>query len=146
MTQKDSRAVIQRWAAAVNDGDIDVAVQNLAEDFVGHFSAMPDAVHGREGFKQMYMGFIRPAFPDQHITVEMDVASGDKIAAQTSWTATHKGDFVGIPATGRTVTVPGTAIFRIADGKIAEEWTNWDTLGMLTQLGAIPAPAQAATT
>ena len=53
---------------------------------------------------------------------------------------------MGVAPTGKQVTVTGITISRIADGKIAEEWTNWDTLGMLTQLGAIPAPAQAATT
>jgi len=136
LSPQDSRAVIRRWADSVNAGDIDVAVENLAEDFVGHFSAMPQPVQGREGFKQMYMGFIKPAFPDQHITIVMDVVSGDKIAAQTSWTATHKGDFVGIPPTGRTVTVPGTAIFRIVDGKIAEEWIQEDFLGIYQQLTA----------
>jgi steroid delta-isomerase-like uncharacterized protein len=136
MTTEDSRAVIHRWVDAVNSGDIDAAVQNLAEDFVGHFSAMPMPVEGREGFKMMYMGFIKPAFPDQHITVEMDVASGDKIAAQTRWTATHTGDFVGIPPTGRTVDVPGTAIFRIEGDKIAEEWIQEDFLGIYQQLTA----------
>ena len=97
---------------------------------------MPEPVHGRDGFLGMYMGFIKPAFPDQHITVEFDVASGDKIAAQLHWTATHTGEFVGIPATGRTIDVHGTGIFRIVDDKIAEVWVQEDFLGIYQQLTA----------
>ena len=129
--------VVERWVADVNSGDIDAALErNVADDFVGHYSAMPAPVQGKEGWKGMYMGFIKPAFPDQKITIEMHVDSGDRIAVQTSWTATHKGDFVGIPATGRTVHVPGTGIMRIVGDKIAEAWIQEDFLGIYQQLTA----------
>lgn len=134
MTTDDNRALLRRWASAINDGDIDLAIECLAPGYAGYFTGMPDPVHGPEGFKQMWSYFIKPAFPDQHITIELDVAADDKVAAQTSWTGTHQGDFMGIPPTGIKVTVPGTGIFRIADGKIAEEWMQEDFLGIYQQL------------
>jgi predicted ester cyclase len=103
---------------------------------VGHYAAMPDAVKGPEGFKGMYSFFIQPAFPDQKITIEREVIDGDMIAVQVSWTATHKGPFLNIPATGKSIFVPGTGIFRIADGKIAETWMLEDFLGIYQQLTA----------
>jgi steroid delta-isomerase-like uncharacterized protein len=86
----------------------------------------------------------RAAFPDLKITVEDQIAEGDKVV--TRWTAegTHDGDLPGLPASGRSSTVTGIGIDRIEGGKIVEAWGNWDTLGMLQQLGAIPAPAAAA--
>jgi len=134
MSAEENRAVIRRWADAINAGDIDNALECLAPDYAGWFSGMPDAVRTPDGFKGMYMGFIKPSFPDQHITIEVDVATDDKVAAQTSWTGTHQGNFMGIPPTGRVVTVPGTGIFRIADGRIAEEWMQEDFLGIYQQL------------
>jgi steroid delta-isomerase-like uncharacterized protein len=134
VTAEENQALVHRWADAVNSGDIDVAVECLAPDYAGYFTGMADPVQGPEGFKQMYMYFIKPSFPDQHITIEVDFATDDKVAAQTSWTGTHQGDFMGIPPTGRTVVVPGTGIFRIADGKIAEEWMQEDFLGIYQQL------------
>lgn len=134
MTTEDNLAVVHRWADAINAGDIDVAVENLAPDFTGYFSGLPEPVRSPEGFKQMWLGFVHSAFPDQHITVELELASGDRVAVQTSWTATHQGEFMGVPPTGRSVIVPGTGIMRIADGKIAEEWMQEDFLGIYQQL------------
>ena len=129
-----NEAVLRRWADALNNGDIDAAIGNLAPDYAGHFTGMPEAVRGPQGFKQMFAYFIRPAFPDQHITIERTVVAGDRIAAQTSWTATHRGPFMNVPPTDRHIVVPGTGIFRIVDGLIAEEWMQEDFLGIYQQL------------
>jgi steroid delta-isomerase-like uncharacterized protein len=136
MASSEHRAILQGWADAISAGELDRALTYLAPDFVGHYAAMPDAVKGPEGFKGMYSYFIQPAFPDQKITIEREVVAGDKIAVQVSWTATHKGPFLNIPATGKTIFVPGTGIFRIADGKIAETWMLEDFLGIYQQLTA----------
>ena len=75
--------------------------------------------------------------PDQKITIEREVSTeGDRIALQISWTGTHTGPFLGVPPTGRTVTVPGTGIFSVVDGKIAEEWMLEDFLGIYQQITA----------
>ena len=130
----DKRAVVQGWADALSAGDIDGAIGHLAPDYVGHVTAMPQPVAGPEAFKGMFSMFMMPAFPDQKITLERFVESGDRIAIQMSWTATHQGPFIGIPPTGRHISVTGTGIFRIADGKIAEEWMYEDFLGIYQQL------------
>ena len=134
MTSSENSAVVQAWADALSSGNIDQALVHLAPDYVGHFSAMPQPVQGPEGFKGMYMYFIKPAFPDQKITIERQVVSGDRIAIQLSWTATHLGPFLNTPSTGRRVEVPGTGIFRVAGGKIAEEWMLEDFLGLYQQI------------
>ena len=126
--------VVHRWASLVNSGDIDAAVGCLADDFAGYFTGMAEPVRGPEGFKQMYQYFIQPSFPDQQITIDEELAVGDRVGVQVHWTATHQGDFLGIPPTGKTITVAGTGIFRVADGKIAEEWMQEDFLGIYQQL------------
>lgn len=134
MTLSDNRAVVQQWADALSAGDIDNAVSLLSPDFVGHFTAMPQPVQGPEGFKGMYAYFIKPAFPDQKITIERHVSSGDRIGLQLHWTATHQGPFLNVPPTGRTVEVHSTGIFRVVDGKIAEEWMQEDFLALYQQI------------
>jgi steroid delta-isomerase-like uncharacterized protein len=133
-TTEDNLAVVRRWAELVNAGDIDAAVECLAPDFSGYFTGMPEAVHGPEGFKQMYLGFIKPSFPDQRITIEEELASGDRVAVQVSWTATQQGPFLGIPPSGKGIVVAGTGIFRVVDGKITDEWMQEDFLGIYQQL------------
>ena len=133
-TTTENLEVVHRWQSLVNSGDLDAAVGCLADDFAGYFTGMAEPVRGPEGFKQMYQYFIQPSFPDQHITIDEELAVGDRVAVQVHWTATHKGDFLGIPPTGKTITVAGTGIFRVADGKIAEEWMQEDFLGIYQQL------------
>lgn len=128
------RALIEAWADALGSGDIDRAIGYLAPDYVGHVTAMPQPVQGPEAFRGMFMAFIRPAFPDQKITIERQVVHDDRIAVQMSWTATHLGPFLNIPPTSRRIQVSGTGIFRIRDGRIAEEWMLEDFLGIYQQL------------
>jgi steroid delta-isomerase-like uncharacterized protein len=132
----DKLALLQAWAAALSAGDVDGAITHLAPGFVGHFSSMPQAVEGPQAFKGMYEYFIKPAFPDQRISIGHAVESGDRIAIQISWTATHTGPFLGVPPTGRTIEVAGTGIFHVVDGKIAEEWMLEDFLGIYQQITA----------
>ncbi len=77
------------------------------------------------------------------VTVEDMIAEGDKVVTRYTEQGTQQGDFMGIPAMGRTVTITGIEIMRCADGKIAEQWIEGDALGMMHQLGVIPAPGQA---
>src|SRR2546430_876197 len=96
----------------------------------------------RPGEKQIVAGY-RAAFPDLVVRIVDQIEEGDRVV--TRWTArgTHTGDLWGIAATGREVTVTGTTTDRIRDGLIAESWSNWDTIGLMQQLGVIPAMAQA---
>lgn len=134
MTTEENLAIVRRWAAAINGGDLDLAIRYLAPDYVGHLTGTPEPVQGPQALKEMYQYFIQSAFPDQHITLEVVAAAGDKVATRMSWTATHQGDFMGLPPTGKPVVVEGTGIFRIADGLIAEEWMQEDFVGITPQL------------
>jgi len=80
------------------------------------------------------------AMPDYNVSIDDLIAEGDRVAARFTMRGTHTGaDFLGLPASGRKINVTGISIFRIADGKIAEHWANEDALGLLQQLGAMPA-------
>ena len=109
-------------------------------DWVGHFPGMPPI--DAQGHR-MYSQVMQTAFPDLERTIEDLVADGDKVVARWSAKGTHTGDFQGIPPTGRVATSSGITIFRIADGRIVEEWSESDSLGLLQQLGAVPTGAPA---
>ena len=137
MSDANAAHIARSWAeAAWNQHDLDAAVRFLAPDWVGHYAGLCEAT-GPEGFKQVADAFIS-AFPDMHIVVEDALADGDKLVRRVSWTATHKGTFLGIQPTGRRVMVRETIILRIAEERIAEEWQVGDMLGLLRQLGAVP--------
>ena len=80
------------------------------------------------------------ACPDVHFTVEDQVAEGDKVATRLTTTGTYQGEFAGIPATGKPVSVTAMNIHRVSGDQIQEAWFNWDALGMMQQLGVVPAP------
>jgi steroid delta-isomerase-like uncharacterized protein len=109
-------------------------------EWVGHFPGMPplDAAGHRQ-----YSEVMIAAFPDLERTIEDMVAEGDKVVARWTAKGTHTGDFQGIPPSGRVATSSGITIFRIADGRIVEEWSESDMLGLLQQVGAIPTGAPA---
>ena len=92
-----------------------------------------------EGVKHFYSG-LWDAFPDLRITIEDMVGEADKVAWRLTVNGTHESEFRGVPATGTEVTFSAHYIFRFQDGKIVERWTNFDRLGVMVQLGAIPAP------
>jgi steroid delta-isomerase-like uncharacterized protein len=120
-----------------NQGRQDVFDELIAPNYVNH--DMPTPGPGVEGFKQL-IGMFRAAFPDMQIAVEDMVAEGDKVVSRGTFTGTHRGEFMGIPATGRQVVVTYTDVWRAENGKFAENWVQLDMLGMLRQLGVVPAP------
>ena len=93
----------------------------------------------REGVEQFYGG-LWAAFPDLHITVADMVGEGDRVSWRLEVEGTHQAEFRGVPPTGRQVRFGAQYVFRFRDGRIVERWTNFDRLGVLVQLGAIPAP------
>ncbi len=138
-TKRIARRIIDE---AFNSGRLEVADELIASGWIEHDPAIPDPVTGPEGFKRVTGGY-RAAFPDLNVTIEHQCAEGDTVC--TRWTArgTHQGEFWGVAPTGREVTVSGITMDRIQDGRMVESWTNWDTLGLLQQLGAVPAAAHA---
>ena len=94
---------------------------------------------GREGVKLM-TAMLHEAFPDFQATIEDIIAEGDKVVIRMTWSGTQEGAFMGIPASGKRFTMPVIDIFLMAGGKIAEHWGLTDMMGMMQQLGAMPAP------
>ena len=85
---------------------------------------------------------IRSAFPDLRVTLEDDIAEGNKVVSRWRAQGTHQGELMGIAPTGNQMAITGITIDRIEEGKIVEEWENWDALGMMQQIGAVPSPEQ----
>jgi steroid delta-isomerase-like uncharacterized protein len=119
-------------------GNLAVADKVLAPNYRLHFPGFPPL--DREGHKQV-MSVFRKAFPDMRITVESQLSEGDYVANHIIMLGTHQGEFQGIPATGKYVTVTGTNIMRFEGDKIAELWGYLDAVGMLQQLGVTPPQA-----
>jgi steroid delta-isomerase-like uncharacterized protein len=118
-------------------GDLSAVDDLLTEDFVNH-DAHFGAPEGREAFR--YMGtVVREACPDWHSDLHMLVGEDDIVVERFTASGTQQGELAGVPPTGREVSMPGINIFRIADGRIAERWGRVDELGLLKQLGAVPA-------
>jgi steroid delta-isomerase-like uncharacterized protein len=114
----------------------------IADDIVEHFALPPGMPAGKEGFK-LFVKALRSAFPDLKITIDFSVAEGDLVAQHGTATGTMKGEFAGMPPSGKTATWAGIHIQRIKDGKIVEHWAVEDQLGMLQQLGFAPTPETA---
>lgn len=137
---KGSRRMIEEVFGA---GAYELADELVAAGAIGHDPALPESPVGPAGVKEAARGY-REAFPDLRMKAEEVVAQGDKVAVRWTARGTHKGELFGIAPTGKQATVTGITIDRWAGGKIAESWTNWDTLGLLQQLGAVPAAMQTA--
>lgn len=135
-----NKALVQAFAAAVNDADWDALDELVAADFVRHSQATTGvAVDSREAFVRLQQGFLA-SFPDGRVVLETLVAEGDRVAALGRYTGTNSGPLGGAPATGRQVDSRFLSIFRIAGGRIAEMWVEWDNLALFSQLG-LPPPA-----
>ena len=117
---------------------MDAIDEYYAADVVNH-GAPPDLPPGREGVK-VQAGTFTSAFPDADTTIEDQVAEGDRVVIRWSSKGIHTGEFFGIPATGKQVTVTGIVIERIAGGKVAEIWAEFDQMGLMQQLGVVPPP------
>jgi steroid delta-isomerase-like uncharacterized protein len=140
---EENKAAARRVAEEMfSGGDLDLADELIDPSFVGHDVASPEPIRGPDGVRQQAQGY-RSAFPDVRITVEDQLADGERVA--TRWTArgTHKGELFGIAPTGKQVTITGMTIDRFAGGKIVESWDNWDALGLMQQIGAVQEPARA---
>jgi predicted ester cyclase len=122
----------------INKGDLLVVDRLFADNHVEH-DLPPGFPTNYEGFKQYLIAF-RKAFPDALYTIEDEIVEGDKLAHRLRCRATMKGDFLGLPAAGKTAEWEEMHIGRIENGKIVEHWGSVDQLGMLQQLGLAPAP------
>ncbi len=136
----DHAATLRRFYDLLNAGDVDGFGELLADDFVEHEETpgLAPTKEGVKGFFRMYLA----AFPDLRLHAEDVLASGDKAVARVRATGTHQGEFMGIPATAKSVDVQLIDIVRFgADGLAREHWGVFDALAMMQQLGVVPEGA-----
>jgi steroid delta-isomerase-like uncharacterized protein len=139
MSTEENKAISRRSGEEIfNGGNLGLADELYAPDYVLHDPSLPEDLHGPEGLKQ-YATMSRRTFPDARVTVEDQIAEGDKVVDRWTARGTHTGDLMGIPPTGRRIEVSEFTISRFAGGKIAEEWHQGDDLGMMQQLGVVPS-------
>ena len=141
MSTEQNKAIVRRFLEDYTPAVVD---DLLVPNYIHHDPSLPPEMQrGRDAYKQVNSMF-RSAFPDLSVTVEDLIAEGNKVAARWIWNGTHRGELMGIPATGKQVAATGTSIHRVAEGKIVESWFNFDALGMMQQLGVVPTSGQPA--
>ena len=130
MTIEENKALMRRWADARNRTDLPAALDCWIEE--------------KRDWLRAAFGRFTTGFPDLHFTIEELISEGDKVVMRWTLRGTHRGNLRGLPATGRTVAVTGQVIDRVVDGRVVEEWVDYDTAGLLRQLGfALVVPAGA---
>lgn len=137
MTTEQNKAAYRLFIQEVfNQGHLDAADRLLASHYVYH-DAPPDILPGVPGVKQVVSMF-RAAFPDLKITIEEQIAEGDKVCSRTVTTGTHRGPLFGFAPTGQQITMAGLTMVRVIDGKITDSWVKNDGLSLMKQLGMKP--------
>jgi steroid delta-isomerase-like uncharacterized protein len=139
-----NKALFRRFMEEVANKKNPAAIDEfMATDFVEHEQLPPGTPAGREAARFFFAQW-RQGFPDGRARLDMDIAEGEFVVCHETWTGTHTGDFFGIHASGKSVTFRVVDIVRISGGKIREHWGVTDNLGLMQQIGAIPAPGQTA--
>ena len=138
---EENKALARRSWEFATEGSLDTLGDTLAEvyaeDFIMHEPG--EDIVGLEGLTQ-FVSMMRSALPDLRVTIEDDMAEGEKVVTRWIAQGTHQGELMGVAPTGNRVTATGITIHRIAEAKIVEEWSNWDALGLMQQVGAVPSP------
>ena len=139
---EENKAIVRRQEEEIHtQGNLDAADEIYAPNYVGHDPSNPEDIRGLEAAKQAAADY-RKAFPDLQVTIEDLIAEGDKVATRVRFRGTHQGELEGMAPTGRRVESTGIIISRIEGGKIAEDWANFDDLGMMQQLGVVAEAGQ----
>ena len=137
MSADSNKALVRRFYEEIDKGNIDILDELVAEDYLDHSPPpFPGLGVGREGLKQAFKLF-QHATPGYH-RIEDQIAEGDKVVTRLTSIGKHEGDLPGAPRTGNDMTMTSITIHRIADGKLAEKWSEKDVMGFLQQIGVIP--------
>ena len=140
MTPDESKDLIRRFYEEIGKGNIDAMDQFVAEDYIDHNPAPFVAATGLQGLKQSFKIFEK-ATPGYHI-IEDQIAEGDKVVTRLTSIGKHDGDLPGAPRTGNDMKMTSITIHRIANGKLAEKWSEKDMIALLTQLGIMKSPSE----
>jgi len=137
--EKNKTAALRIPLEVFNKGNLNAADEVMDADYIDHAPLPPGLPPGLAGFK-LFVPSFRAAFPDFQFTVDDVIAEGDKVVVRLTAHGTQKGEFLGLPASSKQATWSEIHITDMADGKIVEHWVVQDQLGMMQQLGFIPAP------
>jgi predicted ester cyclase len=137
----NNKATFQRFHEAANTGDVEFLSKTI-DEIVAPDAAirtpLPIDATGADLLKQVWVMLLR-VYPDMHLIVDDVIAEGDKVVARNTVTGTHRGEFMGVGPTGRSVTYNEIFIFRFADGRVVETWGVVDVYAQMKQIGVIPA-------
>ena len=137
MTTKANKAIVRRiFSEVLSEGNLDLVDELVAPNQVSH-GMPPEMPDGVEGVK-LFFHYFRKAFPDGEHTIHDQIAEADQVVSRVTAAGTHSAEFMGIPATGRTVVMDGIVINRFSNGKVIETWARYDDLSVLRQLGGAP--------
>lgn len=137
MSAEENKALVRRFYEEIDKGNIDAMDELVAEDYIDHSPPpLPGLAPGREGLKQAFRIFW-DATPGYH-RIEEQIAEGDKVVTRLTSYGKHEGDLPGAPRTGNEMRVTSITIHRVADGKLAEKWSEKDMLSLLQQIGLMP--------
>src|SRR4051812_42733606 len=135
---EQNQQTAQRFFEIYSSGDLDQLDPIVAPDAVDHDPYNPHGNDGLEGVKKT-MAMYREAFPDVHFAIEDQIEADDRVVTRWTATGTHDGELMGVPASHKTSTVTGMSIDRFEDGKVVESWNQWDVMGLMQNIGAVPA-------
>jgi steroid delta-isomerase-like uncharacterized protein len=130
VSAEENKAVLRRWIEAYNERDLQAEADVLAPDYVAHVPAVPGPLEGLEAWRQ-FSGSFAEAFPDIRLSIEDIMAEGDMVAARVAFRGTHRGEFQGIPPTGKEVAFSSIEVNRVVEGKVEEHWVELDLLGVM---------------
>ena len=142
MAAEDNKTIVRRLLEEPWTGNLGIVDEYVDANYVGYDVSQPEPLRGPQAVKEFIQIFLS-GFSDGRITVDHQFAEGDMVATRWMGRGTHDGELMGIAPTQKQATVSGITMSRLQNGKVVEEWTHWDTLGMLQQLGAVPEMARA---
>ena len=140
MSVENNKAIARRFIQVLGDGNLDVIEELAAPSLVVRYPTISQVIQSSREFRHVLAGF-RSAFPDSALRVEEEIAEGEKVVIRWSFSGTHKGSIMGIPATDKKVTWTGITIYRIVDGKVVEEQGEEDFAGFFRQVGLVRQPS-----
>ena len=150
MSSEQNKTIVRRLLEESWKGNLGVIDELVDRNYVGYDPSIPEPLRGPGGehghsyaVLKEFISTYRAAFSDARITVDDQIAEGDRVATRWTGRGKHDGDLMGVSPTGKQVTVSGLTLSRLANGKVIEEYTNWDTFGMMQQLGIVPELAHA---
>ncbi len=141
MSQEENKAAVRRFWEGYNAHNLDVWDEVCTPNFINHDPALPVPDADLQTIKEIIGGMLA-AFPDLTSSEEDLISDQDKIVVRRTFRGTHKGEFMGVAASGNEVVITGIFIVRLAGGKIEEQWVVFDALGLMQQIGGVPTPGQ----